>query len=495
MRSSIVRGMPYATMKYPSVSESGPSGQRILPTVMAEFPFDGTLTVDGTEIVDCNAGGSLFSMFNARRDVSVTFHNGLTWMIFVSQEVTFQCSTTAGANLVLQVATLQQNPAQELLVRLALVIPSVDSNGVVLPPSNDFTQLYASLLRDHAHVYPGEDTSVSLDVNSGGLQATITYDWDATRMDGTSGDTSKLLTFALPHHQDKLSTLDEFCTSSLIGRVCLVEGSSWTVVETLPEISFNAPRRPLPQHLPALAEALKADLAFRIPDNYQIGAGDTYFGAKSITKLARILINAQEVQTICASPNNEYGDACQRSSIPTNAEMDGALSHLRGVLDVWFGNNAEAPFVYDHSWGGVVSCGCYYEDGHCKNAYPNCPSFVDQGLNFGNGFYNDHHFHYGYYIYSSAVVARFDQQWGRNNFEKVLLLVRDIANPSQHDTSFPLFRHKDWYFGASWASGITQPLFPNGMNQESSSEAIAAYESVALFGHSMVSPIRPFSLC
>jgi endo-1,3(4)-beta-glucanase len=103
------------------------------------------------------------------------------------------------------------------------------------------------------------------------------------------------------------------------------------------------------------------------------------------------------------------------------------------------------------------------------------------------GFYNDHHFHYGYYIYTAAVLAHFDPQWGRDFFEVVLVLIRDIANPSNRDTSFPLFRHKDWYFGSSWASGITQPPFPNGMNQESSSEAIAAYEGVALFGQVMVS--------
>jgi endoglucanase Acf2 len=63
--------------------------------------------------------------------------------------------------------------------------------------------------------------------------------------------------------------------------------------------------------------------------------------------------------------------------------------------------------------------------------------------------------------------------------------VRDIANPSDKDTWFPLARHKDWYLGSSWASGVVtiqeQP-YPNGRNEESSAEAIAAYESVALLG-------------
>ena len=68
-----------------------------------------------------------------------------------------------------------------------------------------------------------------------------------------------------------------------------------------------------------------------------------------------------------------------------------------------------------------------------------------------------------------------------------MLLVRDIANPSRDDDSFPTFRHKDWYQGNSWASGVVIPPLLNGRNQESSSEAIAAYEGVGLFGEVMVS--------
>ena len=100
------------------------------------------------------------------------------------------------------------------------------------------------------------------------------------------------------------------------------------------------------------------------------------------------------------------------------------------------------------------------------------------------------HFHYGYIIYGAAIVAHYDPEWGREHFEDVLLLVRDIANPSSQDTYFPTFRHKDWYIGNSWASGIStvggQP-YANGRNQESSSEAIAAYEAIALYGSAMVS--------
>lgn len=95
------------------------------------------------------------------------------------------------------------------------------------------------------------------------------------------------------------------------------------------------------------------------------------------------------------------------------------------------------------------------------------------------------HFHYGYHIYGAAAVAHFDPAWGREFFEQVLLLIRNIANPSKEDKFFTQWRHKDWYQGHSWASGIaTAPH--NGRNQESSSEAIMAYEAVALYGMVMV---------
>jgi len=42
------------------------------------------------------------------------------------------------------------------------------------------------------------------------------------------------------------------------------------------------------------------------------------------------------------------------------------------------------------------------------------------------------------------VVSRFDPVWAREFHEHVLLLVRDIANPSPQDPYFNTFRHKDW---------------------------------------------------
>jgi endo-1,3(4)-beta-glucanase len=128
------------------------------------------------------------------------------------------------------------------------------------------------------------------------------------------------------------------------------------------------------------------------------------------------------------------------------------------------------------------------------------------------------HFCYSYHIYAAAVLAHYDEDWAQENFENVLLLVRDYANPSPEDTAFPVFRNKDFFNGKfrvgfvpffgiaaglqtiltlnsplaghSWANGITNPIFNNIMNQESTSEAIASYEAVALFGKAMASLFR-----
>ena len=91
-----------------------------------------------------------------------------------------------------------------------------------------------------------------------------------------------------------------------------------------------------------------------------------------------------------------------------------------------------------------------------------------------------------------SVAAKFDNNWGRKFHERVLLLVRDIANPSGNDPYFPAWRHKDWYLGFSWASGVVTidgKPYPNGRNEESSSESISAYE-VSIFVLKMIMPIR-----
>jgi endo-1,3(4)-beta-glucanase len=107
-------------------------------------------------------------------------------------------------------------------------------------------------------------------------------------------------------------------------------------------------------------------------------------------------------------------------------------------------------------------------------------ALADPGAEFGQGHYNDHHFHYGYHLYAAAALARADPTFATRHRAGLLALVRDIANPSAADESFPRFRHMDFFRGHSWAAGLSE--FSDGQNQESTSEAVNAWYALDLLG-------------
>merc|ERR1712032_1076748 len=237
-----------------------------------------------------------------------------------------------------------------------------------------------------------------------------------------------------------------------------------------------------------------------------------YFSGKTIARLARTIVIADELRTLANASSSEeldgmyYGDetvtnkSIQRSIeaasseaklLPPTKDVEDAIEQLKVGVTAWLKSNAEAPYLYDATWGGLINCGCHYvgkhDKGYCNNTYPDCPALIDVNEDFGNGYYNDHHYHYGYHVYAAAVAAKYDPDWGRHHFDELLLYVRDFANPFDNDPHFPQYRSKDWFLGSSWASGIVSAEnSPHGRNEESSSEAISAYEGVTLLGSAMV---------
>uniref|UniRef100_A0A7S4AS41 glucan endo-1,3-beta-D-glucosidase n=1 Tax=Pseudo-nitzschia australis TaxID=44445 RepID=A0A7S4AS41_9STRA len=496
MKTTLVRGSPYVTMIYNMIDPAVTEG--ILPTMHWRLDTSELPIVDGNRTVDCESE----PVFTVERDLELAFLNsGQRWLVFFSRPVQLKCKNTRGSPTIFQVLKGQdQSDDSKLVIRGALVV----SNFSPADEVEVFSEMYANQLRASADVYPGQSTTVTHSFNEENSSAKITFHWDPHSMRTANGyivdqklmisgsTDKKMIMFALPHHQEILvgNILPTLCTFSLLGPVCLVEGNVWEMYEGLPAVDYQAARHPHPKYLPVLAQALVEDIRYQIPSNFLSGAGDTYFSGKTIAKLARILLIAEEVKDLCESAsaggsNSEHVEACDGLELPGDEDVEDALNQLREAVTVWVKTNSETPFVYDNAWGGLISCGCLYQGGKCTNQVPDCPAFTDQGLNFGNGFYNDHHFHYGYHIYAAAVLAHFDSSWAIDHYEDVTLLVRDYANPSEEDKSFPVFRNKDWYRGHSWASGLTEPMFGNIMNQESSSEAIMAYEAVALFGKTM----------
>ena len=129
----------------------------------------------------------------------------------------------------------------------------------------------------------------------------------------------------------------------------------------------------------------------------------------------------------------------------------------------WLEGSNVDHLLYDVTYGGVVP----------KRG------LLDPQADYGSGLYNDHHFHYGYFIYAGAVLAKLAPAFFAPYQSFFDTLARDICNPLLHDKMFPFARHKDMFDGHSWASGLFQQ--GNAKNQESSSEAVNAYYAVTLY--------------
>jgi len=528
--------MPYATMKYifangeHEVRKVDSHKTSVLPTIITQMGLRDKPIIDESTQMTCLEDPVKSPILEVQREVEASFWpNDSTWIFFFSRPVHVRCVASQNS-FQLQVVDLignssrllAGNEAEHLFVRVAVANGETKNKKSVVA--------YKSLLRQHANAIPGKNVKVNYSFKSTGNDvipsaAQMEFDWDqqVIRSDkNTSKDKStSLLMFALPHHFDQMDLNrdenDPSCLQSLQGDMCPVVGSKWSLMEELEDLSFRAPRSPSHEAIPDLVKALNEDIKFRMPEYFQRGVGDTYFSGKMLARLGRILLIAEElnelqqaqrskdkmIQVSSVRRNQLHDDkedddkedeetlktmeALRDSILPNDTTFLAALDHLRSSVEIWINGTAEAPFIYDEVWGGIVNCGCLFNDKTwtCNNRFPNCPALSDAGLNFGNGFYNDHHFHYGYHIFAAAVVAHFDGDWGKKHYENVLLLIRDIANPSELDTSFPTFRHKDWFIGSSWASGIVIPCLLNGRNQESSSEAIAAYESIGLYGDVM----------
>jgi endo-1,3(4)-beta-glucanase len=104
------------------------------------------------------------------------------------------------------------------------------------------------------------------------------------------------------------------------------------------------------------------------------------------------------------------------------------------------------------------------------------------GADFGNTAYNDHHFHWGYFVFTASVIAYLDKSWlTPANRDWVDMLVRDYANPSPDDPYFPQSRAFDWFDGHSWAHGLFESW--DGKDQESSSEDVMAAYAIKQWGY------------
>ena len=175
---------------------------------------------------------------------------------------------------------------------------------------------------------------------------------------------------------------------------------------------------------------------------------DTYFGGKALYRLATLLDLADTLGETAAA---EQLAAKLGSELRLWADPDGC------------GDRQERCFVYDPEIGGIVG---------------RAPSF-------GSDEFNDHHFHYGYFLYAAAIAGERDPELLEEMTPVMTLLAADIASGAT-GSYFPSHRNFDPYGGHSWASGFSP--FADGNNHESSAEAVMAWNGLALWADAAGDP-------
>jgi endo-1,3(4)-beta-glucanase len=181
----------------------------------------------------------------------------------------------------------------------------------------------------------------------------------------------------------------------------------------------------------------------------QTSLNSMYYSGKGLAKFA----------AICYTVSNIAGNR--------NLAASGLLK-LKDAFNVFVNNTQPEPLVYDTVWKGIVSGATYH------------PPY-DPGMDFGNTLYNDHHFHYGYFLYTAAVIGYLDPDWLTQGSNKAWVngLARDYANPVT-DAYFPFQRSFDWFHGHSWAKGLFES--GDGKDQESTSEDTFATYALKMWG-------------
>ena len=196
-------------------------------------------------------------------------------------------------------------------------------------------------------------------------------------------------------------------------------------------------------------------------NKYMTGAGnwtlandegnETYYHGKKLNRSAQVVAAAKAV-----------GDEGNAQKV---------LNGLEKNLEDWFtysGNSDKHYFTYLGEGVGALL------------GFQSSFNSVDQ--------FNDHHFHYGYFIESAASVGLYDREWLNNYKDVVKQLIYDIACPYRNNkecvadcgNAYPYLRSFSPYEGHSWASGYEDER--TGNNQESTSEAINAWAGIILFG-------------
>ncbi|NMM30764.1 MAG: 1,3-beta-glucanase [Cellulomonas sp.] len=195
---------------------------------------------------------------------------------------------------------------------------------------------------------------------------------------------------------------------------------------------------------------------------------------QAVPKDRRDVVRAQlaaDVASTPAFPSDTYfgGKALYRAATLVT------LGHSLGADDVVAPLRAKVVAAL-REWAQPDGCTqrqarCFVYDAAARGVIGLTPSF-------GSDEFNDHHFHYGYFLATAGLLAADDTALAAELAPVMNLLAQDVAAVSP-SPQLPQLRVFDAYAGHSWASG-TAP-FADGNNQESTSEAVNAWNGLGLW--------------
>ncbi|MFZ5424960.1 MAG: glycosyl hydrolase [Patescibacteria group bacterium] len=234
--------------------------------------------------------------------------------------------------------------------------------------------------------------------------------------------------YLMPHHYINKENPSEVFVSTLRGNMRLEVTDFFTA--EIPNYLQQVPKqiKLTEQQKQTLATQLRKDIGtFEDLKN----ADGIYWKGKTLAKYVNLLYVANLVED--------------------KTSYDLIFNEISTELDDWFllsSLSDKKYFSYDNNLGGLVS----------------------SSEEFGHQEYNDHHFHYGYWVYTMGMLAELEPNYAKKYSTLVDYLIRDVASNDMYDPSFPYLRHFDLYEGHSYASGLV--YFADGNNQESTSEAV-----------------------
>ena len=384
MRSHVVRGMPYGTVRFGRDARKDP----VLPTILAGNRVISVLIDsdnDGLEEETSSSKKMLCGSFtgkpieqdpknhpaaispdgkadvyNVKRELVLHMdQSDFTWVVFFSRPVRVQCYSDSiplvsspgdisELQFRLNVVEVSDgdDPEDELVVRMALMNECTTGKSIIKEhcdvlstlgyetlSSEEKSKEYMKVLREGAMLYPKSPLVGTQfpdkegdDGEDDGRVTNVVFDWDVASVNSkqsahvvyenarasvvagsfglraasssagaiellgkSKSESDAFIMFALPHHQEYLSTNaeseagDSLCLNTFHGRTCLVQGSVWNmpVSHGKPQ-SFIADRPPAADAIPLIAKALSGEIKYKISNNMLRGAADTYFPVSAL---------------------------------------------------------------------------------------------------------------------------------------------------------------------------------------------------------------------